>query len=247
MLEQISLLARAAGLAIIDIYQNNQPFYVKHKDHDLSPVTTADLQAHKIIRDGLLKITPEIPILSEEDPPDWEMRRHWYRYWLVDPLDGTKEFLSRNGEFTVNIALIEDGIPIMGVVYAPSSDVLYYAERNIAWKKNNGSIEKIHVRDARPPLVVVSRSHLDDELRDYLSQLGDHQTVAVGSSLKFCLVAEGMAQLYPRFGQTNIWDTAAGHAIACAAGAKVHDWQGKSLDYTPAQFFLNPGFRVSIF
>lgn len=246
MLEQISRLAREAGEAIMAVYQDDKPLNVEHKSDD-SPVTAADLAAHRVIRDGLLQLTPDIPLLSEEDPPSWDIRQHWQRYWLVDPLDGTKEFINRNGEFTVNIALIENGIPVMGVVYAPVNDVLYSAEHDKAWKEEKGVREQIHVSNAIPPLVVVSRSHADDELRDYLAQLGDHQTVSVGSSLKFCLVAEGKAQLYPRFGPTNVWDTAAGHAVARAAGAKIHDWQGKTLDYTPAESFLNPGFRVSIF
>lgn len=246
MLEQICRLAREAGAAIMVVYQGEKPLDVTVKKDD-SPVTAADLAAHRIIKHGLAQLTPEIPLLSEEDPPAWEVRRHWQRYWLVDPLDGTKEFLLRNGEFTVNIALIENGQPVMGVVYAPVPDVLYGASEGKAWKEEGGRSQQIQVCDARPLQVVVSRSHSDDELRDYLAQLGDHQTVAVGSSLKFCLVAEGRAQLYPRFGPTCIWDTAAGHAVAAAAGALVHDWQGKSLLYQPRESFLNPGFRVSLF
>ena len=152
-------------------------------------------------------LTPDIPLLSEEDPPGWEVRQHWQRYWLVDPLDGTKEFIKRNGEFTVNIALIEQGKPVLGVVYAPVLKVMYSAAEGKAWKEESGVRNPIQVRDARPPL----------------------------------------AQLYPRFGPTNVWDTAAGHAVAVAAGAHVHDWQGRTLDYTPRESFLNPGFRVSIY
>jgi len=127
--------------------------------------------------------------------------------------------------------------------------VLYSAAEGKAWKEEGGQTTRIHVVDARPPLVVVSRSHADNdpELKEYLAHLGEHQTTAIGSSLKFCLVAEGKAQLYPRFGPTNIWDTGAGHAVALAAGAHVHDWQGRTLDYTPRESFLNPGFRVSLF
>jgi len=134
------------------------------------------------------------------------------------------------------------------VVYAPALGVMYSAAEGKAWKEEGGQHVQIQAQDARPPLVVVSRSHGDDdEMKQYLKQLGEHQTVATGSSLKFCLVAEGKAQLYPRFGPTNIWDTAAGHAVAMAAGAHVHDWQGKTLDYAPRESFLNPGFRVSLF
>ena len=246
MLEQICQLARDAGDAIMRVYDGQVPLDVAHKSDD-SPVTAADIAAHRVIVAGLQALTPEIPVLSEEDPAGWEVRQHWQKYWLVDPLDGTKEFIKRNGEFTVNIALIKDGKPVLGVVYAPVLQVLYSAAEGKAWKEEGGHKVQIQVQNAHPPLVVVSRSHSDSELEDYLSQLGEHQTTAIGSSLKFCLVAEGKAQLYPRFGPTNIWDTGAGHAVALAAGAHVHDWQGKTLDYTPRESFLNPGFRVSIY
>lgn len=246
MLDKICQLAREAGDAIMKVYDGQAPMDVAQKSDD-SPVTAADIAAHKVIVAGLTALSPDIPVLSEEDPADWQTRQHWQQYWLVDPLDGTKEFIKRNGEFTVNIALIEQGKPVLGVVYAPVLGVMYAAANGKAWKEEGGTKTEIHVREARPPLVVVSRSHADQELEDYLTQLGEHQTTAIGSSLKFCLVAEGKAQLYPRFGPTNIWDTGAGHAIALAAGAHVHDWQGKTLDYTPRESFLNPGFRVSLF
>ena len=247
MLEQICQLARDAGDAIMAVYDGEQPLDARHKQDD-SPVTAADIAAHNVIKAGLKALDPQTPMLSEEDPQSWSERQNWTRYWLVDPLDGTKEFIKRNGEFTVNIALIEAGKPVMGVVYAPVLGVMYSAADGKAWKEEGGQREQIHARDARPPLVVVSRSHGDDaEMKEYLKQLGEHQTVATGSSLKFCLVAEGKAQLYPRFGPTNIWDTGAGHAVAMAAGAHVHDWQGKTLDYAPRESFLNPGFRVSLF
>ncbi|AWK14459.1 3'(2'),5'-bisphosphate nucleotidase CysQ [Candidatus Fukatsuia symbiotica] len=248
MLEQICQLAREAGAAIMTVYQHDKPLDVAHKIDD-SPVTNADLAAHQIIKKGLAILTPKIPLLSEEDPPDWSVRQTWQHYWLVDPLDGTKEFLDRNGEFTVNIALINKGEPVLGVVYSPVTEAMYSAENGKAWKEKGGQRLPLRVCDARPPLVVISRSHSDNdnELTDYLQHLGEHQTVAVGSSLKFCLVAEGSAQLYPRFGLTNIWDTAAGHAVAAAAGAKVRDWEGKTLSYIPRESFLNPGFRVSLF
>ncbi|MFJ5161004.1 3'(2'),5'-bisphosphate nucleotidase CysQ [Pantoea sp. NPDC088449] len=248
MLDKICQLAREAGDAIMQVYNGAEPVDVTRKSDD-SPVTAADLAAHRVIVSGLNSLTPDVPVLSEEDPPGWEVRQHWQKYWLVDPLDGTKEFIKRNGEFTVNIALIESGKPVLGVVYAPVLGVMYSAAEGKAWKEENGQQMQIHAREARPPLVVVSRSHFDSdtELQEYLHQLGEHQTTSIGSSLKFCLVAEGAAQLYPRFGPTNIWDTGAGHAVAIAAGAHVHDWQGKTLDYTPRESFLNPGFRVSLF
>ena len=246
MLEQVCQLAREAGNAIMQVYQGEKPLDAVQKTDD-SPVTAADIAAHKIIVAGLTALTPDIPVLSEEDPPAWEIRQHWQRYWLVDPLDGTKEFLKRNGEFTVNIALIDNGKPVLGVVYAPVMNVMYSAAEGKARKEEGDIRNQIHVRDARPPLVVISRSHADDELKEYLQQLGEHQTTSIGSSLKFCLVAEGQAQLYPRFGPTCVWDTAAGHAVAVAAGAHVNDWKGVTLDYTPRESFLNPGFRVSIY
>ncbi|WP_315709488.1 3'(2'),5'-bisphosphate nucleotidase CysQ [Brenneria uluponensis] len=246
MLEHICQLAREAGDAIMQVYEGHQPVEVAHKKDD-SPVTAADMAAHRVIKRGLAAQYPDIPLLSEEDPPLWSERQHWQRYWLVDPLDGTKEFLNRNGEFTVNIALIENDLPVLGVIYVPVTGVMYAAANGKAWKEEGGHRQQIQVNDARPPLVVVSRSHSDKELQDYLGQLGEHETVAIGSSLKFCLVAEGKAQLYPRFGPTCIWDTGAGHAIALAAGAQIHDWQGKPLSYAPRESFINPGFRVSLF
>ena len=243
-LEAISLLSRQAGEAIMAIYQGDKPVEANFKS-DSSPVTAADLAAHQLIVEGLRLLTPDIPILSEEAPQDWEIRRHWQCYWLVDPLDGTKEFLSRNGEFTVNIALIEHGVPIMGVVYAPVLDVLYAAENNIAWKEADGERKVIKAKSAYPPKVVCSRSHRDQPLEDFLSSLGQYETMAVGSSLKFCLVAEGSAQIYPRFVPTCIWDTGAGHAVALAAGLQVNNWDDVSLDYSPTPSFINSGFYVS--
>lgn len=248
MRDKLCLLAKEAGDAIMSVYNGEQPLSETKKSDD-SPVTAADIAAHHIIIEGLKKLTPDIPILSEEDPISWDIRKNWMRYWLVDPLDGTKEFLKRNGEFTVNIALIEKGKPVIGVVYAPVLGTMYSAENGTAWKELNGICNPITISHVHPPVVVVSRSHAinDTELQDYLQQLGEHETRSIGSSLKFCLVAEGDAQLYPRFGPTNIWDTAAGHAIAIAADAEVNDWNGKPLDYTPRESFLNPGFRVSIY
>ncbi|EKT61575.1 3'(2'),5'-bisphosphate nucleotidase CysQ [Providencia sneebia] len=246
MLEQIRQLALDAGSAIMEIYNAQEPIQVEHKS-DNSPVTKADIAAHNVIAAGLARIAPDIPQLSEEAPPAWDERQAWQQYWLIDPLDGTKEFIQRNGDFTVNIALIRQGVPVMGVVYAPAKNLLYYAQDQQAWKEEGGRKQQIHPGDAIPPVIAISRSHQDDELKDYLMELGDHETLVVGSSLKFCLVADGTAQIYPRFGPTNIWDTAAGHAIARAAGANVIDWNGKILDYTPRESFLNPGFRVMVF
>lgn len=248
MIEHIINISRAAGAAIMQVYNGEKPLELNHKGDD-SPVTAADLAAHRVIAAGLQALAPDMPYLSEEDPPDWSVRQHWRRFWLVDPLDGTKEFLSRNGEFTVNIAQIDDGNPIIGVVYAPVTNRLYAAADGKAWRiDENDKRECIEVKEVRPPVVVVSRSHGNNaELRNYLLHLNEHQIITIGSSLKFCLIAEGTAQFYPRFGPTCIWDTAAGHAVAMAAGAQISDWQGRALDYTPRVSFLNPGFRVSLF
>lgn len=177
MLEQVCQLARDAGDAIMDVYDGKQPLDVASKKDD-SPVTAADIAAHHVIVKGLKAMTPDVPILSEEDPPGWDVRQHWQRYWLVDPLDGTKEFIKRNGEFTVNIALIENGKAVMGVVFAPVLKVMYSAANGKAWKEECGVRKPIQVRDANPPKVVVSRSHYanDDELKEYLQQLGEHDT-----------------------------------------------------------------------
>lgn len=247
MLQRICQLARDAGDAIMKVYHGEKPLEACYKP-DNSPVTAADIAAHNLIKHGLQQLDGQIPLLSEEDPPSWEVRQHWQRFWLVDPLDGTKEFLKRNGEFTVNIALIESGEAILGVVYVPVTGIMYAAAEGKAWKEEKGKRTEITAREAYPPLVVISHSHSSDQqLQDYLAQLGEHQTMTIGSSLKFCLVAEGLAQLYPRFGPTSVWDTAAGHAVAQAAGARVTNWQGQTLTYLPRESLLNPGFRVSLF
>ncbi|SFC17494.1 3'(2'),5'-bisphosphate nucleotidase CysQ [Pragia fontium] len=243
-LEAICQLSLQAGEAIMAVYQGDKPVEANIKS-DSSPVTAADLAAHQIIVSGLSALTPDIPILSEESPQEWEIRRHWQRYWLVDPLDGTKEFLNRNGEFTVNIALVEQGIPVMGGIYAPVLDVLYAAEGRSVWKQFAGKRQAIAPHGGYPPKVVCSRSHRDHQLEQFLASLGDYETTAVGSSLKFCLIAEGRAQIYPRFGPTCIWDTGAGHAIVLAAGLQVNNWQDIPLSYAPAPSFINPGFYVS--
>ncbi len=200
MLEQVCQLARNAGDAIMQVYDGAKPMEYARKQDD-SPVTAADIAAHTVILEGLRTLTPDIPVLSEEDPPAWEVRQHWQRYWLVDPLDGTKEFIKRNGEFTVNIALIEQGKPVLGVVYAPVLKVMYYAAEGKAWKEECGVRKQIQVRDARPPLVVISRSHTDDELTEYLQQLGEHQTTSIGSSLKFSLWRKARRSFTPDLGR----------------------------------------------
>lgn len=242
----VCLLAKTAGQAIMSIYTSQLPTEVMRKK-DQSPLTEADLTANVIILEGLSKLTPEIPILSEESLVDYSQRQHWPRYWLVDPLDGTQQFINRTGEFTVNIALIEHGVATLGVIYAPVTALLWYAFAGQAWKEQDSINRRIHVATATPPTLVVSRNQIasNHRLKKYLTEFGPHQLIDIGSSLKFCLVAEGKAQTYPRFGPTNIWDTGAGQAIVEAAGGTVTDWQGQRLDYTPRPSFLNPFFHAT--
>ncbi|MXP56387.1 3'(2'),5'-bisphosphate nucleotidase CysQ [Pantoea sp. Mhis] len=248
MLDNICQLVYEAGTVVRNIYDSADSININRK-LDQSPVTSADIAAHNIIIKGLKILSPEIPVISEEELPMWKIRQYWHKYWLIDPLDGTKEFIKHNGEFTINIALIEYGKPTLGVIYAPILNTIYAANSGKAWKEKDGHKIKICVKKSYPPLITLSRSHSNKnskELKEFLYKIGEHQIINVGSSLKFCLIAEGKAQIYPRFGSTNIWDTAAGHAVAVAAGAYVHDWSGKELDYFPRKSFLNLGFIVSI-
>lgn len=241
MLQELQQIARDAGVAIMEIY-NSDEFDVQLKGDD-SPLTKADLAAHRVIVDGLRKLNVQYPIISEESADiDWELRRLWHRYWLVDPLDGTKEFIKRNGEFTVNIALIEKGEPICGVVYAPVLDAMYVGERDKGAFLNG---EQIQVEQNAPETlrIVGSRSHASQETTDWLEALGKpYQMVPMGSSLKICLVAEGKADIYPRLGPTSEWDTAAAHAVLNAAGGSITTLDGEPLRYNQKESFLNPYF-----
>ncbi len=230
LLPAIRELSRAAGEAILAVYNQAQAIDVHNKADD-SPLTAADLAAHQLICQALATLTPDIPVLSEEaaDIP-WSTRQLWTRYWLVDPLDGTKEFIKRNGEFTVNIALIAQGEPVLGVIHAPVLQKTYSAAvglgafREIPAANGTWQAEPIHSRKAQPQdtvRIVGSRSHAQPGMDEVLARYPQHELVAVGSSLKFCLVAEGSAQLYPRLGPTMLWDTGAGHVIASVAGAHV--------------------------
>ena len=244
--ETLIELAREAGAAILRIYDTD--FNVTDKA-DNSPLTEADLASHKIIVKTLNELTPEIPVLSEESKAiPFETRRTWQRYWLIDPLDGTKEFIKRNGEFTVNIALIEDQQPTLGVIYAPVIDRLYYGEVGTgAWKsEDGGELKPISVVKPRrtPAQVAGSRSHAGESLQKYLANLGEHELVSMGSSLKFCLVAEGKADLYPRLGPTSEWDTGAAQAIVEAAGGQVTELDMQPLRYNTKESLLNPYFFV---
>ena len=246
LLKQVVALSVEAGNAIMEIY-NGPAFQVTHKE-DKSPLTAADLASHHAIVKGLQTLTPAWPVLSEEsERTPYEVRSQWPLFWLVDPLDGTKEFLKRNGEFTVNIALIERGMPILGVVYAPATGKMYFAARGAgAFRQENG--EAIPIRVQRGPgnvtRVIVSRSHGSDEVELYTKQYGECQFVPMGSSLKFCLVAEGVADVYPRTGPTMEWDTAAAHCVLDQAGGSVTAADGDRLLYNKPSL-LNPGFLAS--
>lgn len=247
LLPEVVAIAKRAGAEILDVYA--QPFEVARKD-DESPLTQADLRAHGVIVKSLAELTPDVPVLSEEASDiGFEVRRQWQRYWLVDPLDGTKEFVSRNGEFTVNIALIDGHAPVLGVVHVPVTNTTYYGDAATGAFRQSGDEAAKPIRVATPaavPLRIVgSRSHAKaGSLDGYLERLGPHTLLSVGSSLKFCLVAEGSADLYPRFGPTSEWDTAAAHAVVEAAGGAVVDLQGRPLRYNSKPELLNPHFLV---
>ena len=233
LLPRVSRLSEAAGQAILEIYRQDQ-IQVRDKA-DSSPLTEADLAAHRLILRGLQDLTPGIPVLSEESGGiPYPERRQWPQFWLVDPLDGTREFIGRNDQFTVNIALVEAGIPILGVVHAPALGLTYSAAQGLGAYKGEDPIR------ARPPAqaplqVVASRSHRNPETEQLLERLrrryGSLEVKSVGSALKFCLVAEGSAHLYPRFGPTMEWDTAAAHCIVEQAGGSVTDLKGDPLRY----------------
>jgi 3'(2'), 5'-bisphosphate nucleotidase len=224
-LPEIRRIAIAAGDAILAIYQQPDAVAVQHKADD-SPLTAADLAAHQLIMRELTLLTPDIPVLSEEaaDIP-WAVRQHWHSYWLVDPLDGTKEFIKRNGEFTVNIALIVAGEPVLGVIHAPVLAKTYSAVLGVGAFvvdiSGERQIQAVAPKQGETVRLVGSKSHYQPEVESYLAQFPQHELIAVGSSLKFCLVADGSAHIYPRFGPTMLWDTGAGHVIAVAAGASV--------------------------
>ncbi len=232
-----------AGDAIMQIYDG--AFTVQRKDDD-SPLTLADLESQRIILDGLTRLTPDIPVLSEESAQaPWTERRAWRELWVVDPLDGTREFVKRNGEFTINIALVVDHEPLLGLIAAPAMGLLYWgAAGSGAFTHHRGAAPAaIHVSQPQLPLRVVgSRSHASAETAAYLARLGPHLLDGIGSSLKFCLIAEGRADLYPRFGPTSEWDTAAGQALLEAAGGQVTRLDGHRLRYNCRESVLNGNF-----
>ncbi len=236
-------MARDAGAAIMQVYV--QDFEVEHKD-DHSPLTAADMAAHHLIVARLQAMTPELPVLSEESAGvDWTQRRTWQQYWLVDPLDGTREFVKKNGEFTVNIALVEAGIVTFGVVFAPALNELHYGVRGVGAYICDGSGE-LPIASRRPaaaPLRVAgSRSHMDARSSAAIARMGEVNLMGMGSSLKFCRMAEAKLDVYPRFAPTSEWDTAAGQCVLEAAGGVVLTLDGLPLAYNTKASLLNPEF-----
>jgi 3'(2'), 5'-bisphosphate nucleotidase len=242
--EGIIALAREAAAEILRVYEGE--FDVQRKDDD-SPLTAADLAAHRCIVEGLERLSPGIPVLSEESAQDVPalLRRQWPRMWLVDPLDGTREFVKRNGEFTVNIALIDEGEAVLGVVQAPVTGALWHGQRGRGAFRREGDRD-VPVRTRTPataPLrVAASRSHRDPRTEAVLARMGEVEAIGVGSSLKFCRLAEGTMDAYPRFGPTSEWDTAAGQCVLEAAGGAVLDPRGRPLRYNQRDTILNGDF-----
>lgn len=240
-------IAEEAGAAILRVYNGDIEVTIKADD---SPLTQADQASHQIIEKALQSLTPEWPVVSEESDASVKAQRTTFPiYWLVDPLDGTKEFIKRNGEFTVNIALIQNGEPVFGVVGVPVQNKTYWGGKEYGCQlKDDGELQQLSLANHVKPSVlrvVGSRSHISPETQDYLEQLGDCEMVSVGSSLKFCLLAEGKADLYPRLGPTCEWDTAAAQAVLEGAGGTVKTLEGNPLSYSKEDI-LNPWFVASV-
>jgi 3'(2'), 5'-bisphosphate nucleotidase len=242
--EAVIQLARIAAARIMAIYDT--AFDVEHKA-DASPLTAADLASHHCIVDGLRQLTPGIPVLSEEsaDGVAAAQRRQWDVLWVVDPLDGTREFVKRNGEFTVNIALVDQGVAVFGVIQQPVTGALWHGLHGAgAFRRDGDSDVALHTcRPASAPLrVAASRSHRDTRTEAFMQRMGQTEPMAQGSSLKFCRIAEGAMDVYPRFAPTSEWDTAAGQAIVEAAGGVVVDPRGRPLRYNQRETVLNGDF-----
>lgn len=245
-------ICHAAGDEIMRIYVRPELWQAEDKE-DASPVTAADLAANQVITQGLSRIMPRLPVLTEEETEtSWAVRQQWARYWLVDPLDGTKEFLERNGEFSVNIALIEHGLPRFGIVYLPVQGISYFGGKGLGsfMQENQEEAQPLQVANldwANFRLLTSHRHGLEklDDLIVRFEELGAQvQPTPVGSSLKFCQIAAGKADFYPRFGPTSEWDTAAGQAVVEGAGGRVLDWSLGSLTYNQKPSLLNPEFMV---
>lgn len=242
MKQELIEIAWKAGEKIMDIYLHDDFHDSIDFKADNSPLTKADKAAHWVIDEALTRLWPEIPVLSEEGKhTDYNERKHWTKFWLVDPLDGTREFIKRNGQFTVNIALIENGYPVLGLVYVPVQNVLYWGDETGAAKITEGKETAIHVKHTGAITAVGSRSHSSQEEADVMAKYKVSETIAVGSSLKFCMVADATADLYYRHGPTMEWDTAAGQAVVEAAGGTVLLPDGKRFRYNKENL-LNSSF-----
>lgn len=240
---------RHTGLKVLEVYHRD---FDTEKKADNSPLTEADMIAHHALEALLQRIAPEVPLLSEEsDEIPYDIRRHWQRYWLVDPLDGTKEFISRTGEFTLNVALIENGVPVFGIVHAPVLGVTWVGQQGQGARRLEGEqqrsiqVRPLPARGAAPWKVVGSRSHGARTFETFCESLPTHERVAMGSSIKLCLVAEGEADLYPRLAPTCEWDTAAAQAVVTAAGGGVFNaYTLEPLRCNQQDSLLNPFFIV---
>lgn len=252
-IDTLLAIATKAGEAIMEIYARD--FEVEIKG-DNSPLTEADKKSNVVILEGLKANYPDIPFISEESKQTpYAVRSEWKRFWLIDPIDGTKEFIKKNGEFTVNIALVEEGVPVVGVVFVPAQQKMYYGIKGLGSFRvdAHGNKEQIsnhvHYANKQKVIVVASRSHLSDETLDFVNDLKEQgkevEYLSSGSSLKFCLVAEGAADVYPRFGPTMEWDTAAAHAVALYAGKNVINYETQQPLYYNKENLLNPYFIVA--
>jgi len=244
LLKALQLLVHQAGEAIMQVYQTADLGIETKKDD--SPVTKADLDAHYLLVDGLAKLTPHIAIVSEEDPASHVIPQTHNCYWLIDPLDGTKEFINRNGQFTVNLALMEDNVPSFGFVSTPIDQTLYWGGQHLgAWRLRDNALEPLKTQaHESPKRVVASKSHLNQATRDFITNLGDTTLVQAGSSLKLLRIAEGEADIYPRLAPTCEWDTAAAQAVLEGAGGKVTQVDGSPMRYGKTDI-LNPHFVAS--
>jgi len=244
-LEKVTSIAKEAGNIIMEIYA--QDFSVSYKE-DNSPLTQADLKSNEIICNSLKELYPNIPILSEENKEvPYAERKDWKIFWLIDPIDGTKEFVKKNGEFTVNIALVENSVPVLGVVYAPVLEEMYVAKKGFGAFKNGEKLPLLHNEFPKECLnVVASKSHLSEETQKFIDDLDTRRVeqVSKGSSLKLCMVAEGIADIYPRLAPTMEWDTAAAHAIVLEAGKEVIQFENKEVVMYNKENLLNPWFIV---
>lgn len=240
-------LVKKAGEAILEIYYKSRQFEVQAKS-DATPLTQADLIAHEIIVSGLQQITPHLPVLSEESAPiPYATRQQWHQYWLVDPLDGTREFIRHSSDFVISIALIEDQIATFGLIYSPVLDEIYFAQKHQGAFKKSPALPpvKLHVRPWHDKtIIVVGHYYKIEKLKQVLGNFGQYEILALGSALKFCTIAAGMAHLYPRLGLTSEWDTAAGQIIVEEAGGLVVDFNLQPLRYNTKDSLFNPYFIV---